>query len=89
MPPEVGSFRVETHEWGTEKSGEKGVLRSPIPTRECSKEELGLERGDSTKMFELQEDQINWFFPTQKWLCIDKDETFLQSTWSSPMARML
>ena len=88
MPPEVGEFKVNVLEWGTERTGFSSNIFE-LQTHACSQEELGLKRTEQTRVFPLVPGIERWISPEQKWFCLDEKDTKLISTYSYTEASMI
>ena len=53
LPPEVGEFKVNVLEWGTQRTGVNNSNLFELTTHACSDEELGIRRTEKTTVFPL------------------------------------
>ena len=71
------------YSWGEDEEGNGFVKRDKIPSRQCTREELGLDEGER-RFFPLRENFANQLsFYHKKFLCVDKEEMKLYGDFSS------
>ena len=69
----IGELAFIAYEWGEDENGVSFVRRDKIPSRQCTREELGLDKGNK-RFFKLKEFSVNQLeMYHKKMLCVDKE----------------
>ena len=77
------------YSWGEDEEGNGFVKREKLPSRQCTREELGLDPGES-RFFELRSYYVNQLkFYHKKMLCVDQEEMRIYGDFSSQEARLI
>ena len=85
----IGELRYVAYSWGEDENGNGFVKREKLPTRQCTREELGLDPGES-RFFPLREyyvNQVNFYH--KKFLCVDREEMLIYGDFSTQKARLI